>query len=250
MRLRLVAVLASAAGLLAFAGAAPAITGGQPDNGAHPYVGAILVPGVGLCTGAALDSDTVLTAAHCVKDGRPAFVSFAAAPLPNGFPPPDPADIAAFFVTGTATAMPGACMPCGNGLPQFAHNDIALIQLDRPVSLPRYATLPTVGLSAGLEKKQLTIVGYGAQLVKSGVPQSNFERTTASVRVSPSEAKIGDEFLKVSANKGGSCFGDSGGPILFGDTVVAINSFVTNGNCAGVGYGTRIDTSAALAFVG
>jgi Trypsin len=55
------------------------------------------------------------------------------------------------------------------------------------------------------------------------------------------------EFLKLSANpaqgKGGICFGDSGGPDLLGgtNTVLGVNSYGTNGNCAGVSYSQRVD---------
>ena len=51
-----------------------------------------------------------------------------------------------------------------------------------------------------------------------------------------------DEFLKLALNPGGGsgglCFGDSGGPDLLGGTspVLGVNSYVTNVNCAGVGY--------------
>jgi hypothetical protein len=56
-----------------------------------------------------------------------------------------------------------------------------------------------------------------------------------------------EEFVRVTASPaqgGGPCFGDSGGPILNGntDTVLAVNSSVTNGNCAGVTYSQRIDS--------
>jgi hypothetical protein len=50
---------------------------------------------------------------------------------------------------------------------------------------------------------------------------------------------------------GGTCFGDSGGPILNDgtDTVLAVNSYVTNGNCAGVTYSQRIDIPEVLAWI-
>ena len=64
-----------------------------------------------------------------------------------------------------------------------------------------------------------------------------------------------DEYIKLTANpaqgKGGTCFGDSGGPDLRGRTniIVAVNSYVTNMNCTGVTYSNRIDTEYALEFI-
>jgi len=69
-------------------------------------------------------------------------------------------------------------------------------------------------------------------------------------------ADDGRPLIKLSANpaqgKGGICFGDSGGPDLLGgtDTVLAVNSFVTNANCAGVTYSQRVDLPDILAFIG
>jgi len=63
------------------------------------------------------------------------------------------------------------------------------------------------------------------------------------------------EFLPLSANpaqgKGGTTFGDSGGPILDGgsDVVLALNAFVTNSNCSGVTYAQRIDIPDILAWI-
>ena len=84
-------------------------------------------------------------------------------------------------------------------------------------------------------------------------PGEAFTRYRAPVELIQANGKIASEFLEVTANpaqgKGGMCFGDSGGPILFGRTILAVNSFVTNGQCAGVTYADRIDTAAALSFI-
>jgi hypothetical protein len=55
------------------------------------------------------------------------------------------------------------------------------------------------------------------------------------------------EYMRLALNpgggSGGTCFGDSGGPDLLGGTniVLAVNSYVTNVNCSGVGYSARVD---------
>ena len=69
------------------------------------------------------------------------------------------------------------------------------------------------------------------------------------------EDRLAPEFLKLSAkptgDNGGTCFGDSGGPNFVSGTnvILGINSFVANGNCAGVTYSCRADTSAARSFL-
>ncbi len=80
-----------------------------------------------------------------------------------------------------------------------------------------------------------------------------FTRYRARDQLVQSRNRISDEFLKVSANpaqgKGGSCFGDSGGRNLLGDTILGVNSFLSSSDCAGVTYSYRIDTTEALSFI-
>jgi hypothetical protein len=49
----------------------------------------------------------------------------------------------------------------------------------------------------------------------------------------------------------GICFGDSGGPVLIGDSdlVVGVSSFVNNDNCTGGAFGYRLDTAESLALL-
>ena len=63
------------------------------------------------------------------------------------------------------------------------------------------------------------------------------------------------DFMRLALNpgggSGGTCFGDSGGPDLLAgtSTVLAVNSYVTNSNCSGVGYSERVDIPEILAWI-
>ena len=82
-----------------------------------------------------------------------------------------------------------------------------------------------------------------------------FTRFFAPSILIDNNSRLSDEFIKLTANpskgKGGICFGDSGGPDLIEDshTVLAVNTFVNNGNCAGVTYSQRVDLPDILSFI-
>lgn len=63
------------------------------------------------------------------------------------------------------------------------------------------------------------------------------------------------EYMRLALNPGGgtggTCFGDPGGPDLLGGTnvVLAVNSYVTNVNCSGVGYSARVDIPEVLEWI-
>jgi hypothetical protein len=111
-------------------------------------------------------------------------------------------------------------------------------------------------------KTDLDVVGYGVQY-KEGVGIPPYYRWTGPrVRLyAPSKLVSGkfvhsSEYMRISLNPGGgtggTCFGDSGGPDLLADTnkVLAVNSYVTNANCTGVGYSARVDIPEVLAWIG
>ena len=55
-----------------------------------------------------------------------------------------------------------------------------------------------------------------------------------------------DRFLKITA---GVCFGDSGGPLFHGDTLVALNTWTFSARCAGPNLEYRVDSVQAQEFL-
>ncbi len=254
--------------VLASLGIAFAITNGQRDGDGHPYVGLLVfdvfVPGVGnvpawRCSGALLSPNVVLTAGHCTDGAAAARVWFDEVVESN---PQYPFSGTTSY-DGTPHTNPDFCVGCGKGLPGFALRDVGVVVLTEPVPttvVSEYAQLPVAGLVDTLSNKtDLSIVGYGVQEQEHGGGPPIW--TGLRVRLfAPSELIAAnfvhsDEFIRITMNPGGGtggiCFSDSGGPDLLEDSniVLAVNSHVTNYNCAGVGYSSRIDIPEVLDWI-
>jgi hypothetical protein len=252
-----------------------AITNGKPDGDDHPYVGLLVfdsAPGTPgwRCSGALIAPKVVLTAGHCT-DGAVAAriwmyadVTYDHVPFPL-YPYGGPGSGA---VEGTAYTNPdyrvGNPYGGGNGLPAFSFRDVGVVVLDEPIVMDHYAKLPDAGQVGDLKSKtKIDFVGYGvSEQLKAYPGQPPRSRWTGPrVRMyAPSELVSGKfihspEYMRLALNpgggSGGTCFGDSGGPDLLGGTrtVLAVNSYVTNVNCSGVGYSARVDVPVVLDWI-
>jgi hypothetical protein len=265
---------------VSLAGVLRAITNGVPDGDNHPYVGLLVfdsAPGTPAwrCSGSLIAPNVVLTAGHCT-DGAVAArfwtysdVSYNNVPSPL-YPYGGPGSGA---VEGTAYTNPKYLSPenpygGGNGLPAFSYRDTGIVVLDEPIVMSTYASLPPAGLVNTLRNKTaIDFVGYGvqyqAQIPGNELPLPPPYYRWAGLRVrmyAPSELVSGQfvnsaEYLRLALNpgggSGGTCFGDSGGPDLLGgtNTVLGVNSYVTNVNCSGVGYSARVDIPEVLEWI-
>jgi len=268
--------------VLAFSSDAYAITGNyEPDAGRHPYVVLVLADVNGVPawrgTGILLSPTIVLTAGH-VTDGADACriwfyedVTYDNVPFPS-YPYGGPGSGA---IEGTPRthpdyrSIPGD--PPGNGIPTFSYRDVGIVELDEPVDLAdvdEYAQLPTAGLVDTLAvMTDVDLVGYGVQY-QAMIPGNELptpppywrwtgprQRFYAPAKILSGKFSWSDEFIRCTANpgrgKGGTAFGDSGGPVFLGGTrtILAVNSYVTNVNCKGVTYHSRIDIPDVLDWI-
>jgi Trypsin len=284
-----VRLLVAAVGVVAFGlllGSAAAVTGGAYDGNNHPYV-ALEDNGVFACTGTLLSATVMLTAAHCFSDSTSTLGTNSvtgAALVRVSFDPNlinTPRDSRVWYF-GSYYFDPDFALGSGAGLPGFDTHDVAVVIFTSTgCSVPTAATgitscgpipaaatdsmygaLPDEGQVDKLPMNQpVDLVGYGVQNFRVGggpcdgpcKPQQGASGTRfyAQAHLIASSNSLSGEFIKLHANKGGICFGDSGGPDLLGgtNTVLAVNSFFPNSLCTGDTYSYRVDTAQALAWI-
>jgi secreted trypsin-like serine protease len=252
--------------LLAGALPAAAITFGQPDDGANPNVGLIVIaydlegqaggPHFGSCSGTLIAPTVLLTAGHCI--GERHWVTFEEDDVLRGLEQDadllDYLERAEHFLETTA----------GVTHPQYADYagfpdtyDLGVIHLAAPVEIAP-AELPEVGLLDGLrgrDKSGFTVAGYGMQGVVPAFSSDELARHKGEVRLVQLRSRYAGGHTATFTNNpgqgngaGGVCFGDSGGPVLRGDTIVAVTAWGMT-PCIGVDFQFRVDTELALDFI-
>ncbi len=264
--LKRVIVVLALVGLLAVSQPALAVKYGVPDNGEHPYVGLLVFynadgTAAWRCSGTLIAPQLVVTAAHCTELNGLARIYFdenVDVLAQQGIYPYHDSQNS---YTGTAHSSPwwhGALLIPNTG-------DVGVVVLDKPVNTTGWPTLPTLAPSGyldnlatqrGQQDVSFEVVGYGLQSVK---PQEIGLRLRmkAGVQLVNLRSLLTDGYNLQTTNdpgkgtgQGGTCFGDSGGPIFAaGNQIVAVNSFVLNANCAGASFGYRLDRAEVQAWV-
>ncbi len=234
-------------------GPAGAVLYGSPDGNNHPYVGVVRffdAEGTYLwrCSGTLIAPKVFLTAGHCVFGTARAEVWFTETA-------PSTAEVLSGAYTHGVTGTPYA-NPNYDDFATFPNtSDVGIVVLDQRVRTGTLGQLPSAGLVETLYKHTVfDIVGYGIQDAQP-VQVALVQRIAAQAMLISLQSGYSAGFnLQLSSNngkphQGGLCFGDSGGPVLYGSTVLAVNSFVLNGNCAGSGFSYRIDQPGILAWI-
>ena len=229
-------------GVLVTPGAA--ITGGQPDGNRHPYVGLLIAPGEGFCSGSLITARTILTAGHCSDffdalaeegDFESVVVSFDSQASVNDDWEP---------AGGTWYAASSWLTHPDYNADQWPFTfDYGLLYLDAPVSitpgsLPAANALGPIINGQGQTQQRFDDVGYGVQgtIVGGGrpTPAVTWTRKIPTQRYAPGKGAVSGLFHPTwfivhnqpSPQHGGACGGDSGSPVLFGgtNTVVAVHT--------------------------
>ena len=255
------------AGVLSVTQPATAITGGGQRDEVHTNVGVIRFntqDGRFRCSGTLIAPTVVLTAGHCTGDtgSSPAtnvYVSFntdlPADPLAPGITPAERAARAANYLTGTAHPDPGY-----DGKISFPkQHDQGVVVLDAPATTKWPGVTPAPLLPVGtldanqgaLKNETFTLVGYGVDIGvrKAQIVVTERRSTTSYLKNVQSEVvafQINDRDSKAG---GGSCFGDSGGPVFLGRYVAGDASYVNSLTCNGTGTYQRVDTAYSRAFL-
>lgn len=273
MRRRALALVVSLLVALGLAApAAQASTGGTRDTAnVYSNVGLILAyaddGGRYRCSATLITPTVLLTAAHCT-DGTVGKTLVDFDPVIAEQPPvpfPVAADTSAGY-TSEEIAAAGFRAGTAQTHPDYSDftdldnwNDVGVVVLDTPATGVKTSPVAGVGTLDRIKKSDLSktlfrAVGYGTEVRKpdSG-PQkpTPFDFPLVRRYVDMPGQKLTPQILQTNGNPndnkgtGGTCFGDSGGPVFYQGAIVAVTSYGYTDNCRYLGGYQRVDISAA-----
>jgi hypothetical protein len=271
-----IAAITFGIGALAWASGASAITGNYVKDFEHPFVGlAVFYDAkgefLGRCSGSLISPTVFLTAGHCVEGATTARVYFQQDAGANYDPETelDPItgypDYCAAGTLGVTCATSDELYSYGYPTTSLDRKDVGLLILDQPIALAEYGKLAVAGsldvlaTKRGRQSLTFTNSGYGLTYTNPHITISYRERLMSSTQLVNLTSALTYGFnLQTSNNRrpgtGGTCFGDSGGPVFYGgytsNIIVGVTSFgLSEWVCQGVDFAYRTDQTAVLAWI-
>jgi len=261
-----------------------AITGNWVDDNQHSFVGlAVFYDANGefiwRCSGSLISPTKFLTAGHCTDaadDGAVTARVYFQQDAGVHYDPATQLDSVTGYPEYCASGTKGKLCATSHklynyGFANFAGfpniHDVGLVILDQKISMPEYGQLPKagtlddLGTARGQKDTIFTVSGYGlsySSQENSAVPNISFrERLMAvSTLVNLDSAMTDGYNLQTQGNgdgRGGTCSGDSGGPVFLGDpdsnVIVAVTSFGMNSICRGTDFAYRVDRTEVLDWI-
>jgi len=268
-------LLGMVVGLLTLGSPARAITGNFTPDYEHEYVGLIVFYDTNgeflwRCSGSLLTDRVFLTAGHCTDIGEGAVsarIYFEQDAGANYDPATGVDPVSGYPETGGITASTIYSYGFANfaGFPQT--RDVGLAILDAPVqtvypNIDTYASLAAAGTLDAYgtgQEATVTVSGYGLTYTNPAKTISYRSRLMAETfivnLVSRNTAGFNVQLAtNPGGDRGGTCFGDSGGPVLLDDTnvVVAVNSYVLGQRtttCKATAFAYRTDQQAVIDWI-
>jgi hypothetical protein len=273
---KFIAILASLAAWFTLSTSpAQAITGNFQPDFEHEYVGLVVFYDANgeflwRCSGSLLTDTVFLTAGHCADLGEGAVsarVYFEQDAGANYDPATGVDPVSGYPETGGITAHTLYSYGFNNfqGFPNTS--DVGLVILDAPVQtvypdIDTYASLAAPGtadLYGTGQDADVTVSGYGLTFTNPAMTESYRSRLMATTFViGLNSHNSGGYNIQIATNpgggRGGTCYGDSGGPILMDNTdvILAVNSFVfghKGTTCRGTAFGYRVDSQAVIDWI-
>jgi hypothetical protein len=270
--MRRIVVAAGVAALLAgSAVSASAITGNFEKDFTNDGVGLVVFYAdpegevfAGRCSGTLLTPTVFLTAGHCTDGAEAARVYFEQDAGANLDPVTGIDAVTGYPFEGGVEA---ASIHTMDGYDDYATfpdtSDAGIVVLDDAVENVRFGALPTVGsldeLARPSQKQDVwfTVSGYGLSYVNPAQQISFRERLKARATLTNLRSNLacGANFAhsgNPGGGKGGTCFGDSGGPVFHRDTdvIAGLTSFgLSQQTCTGPGFAYRTDQERVHDFV-
>ena len=261
-----------------------AIGGDYREDFEHPYVGLVAFYDadgefIWRCSGALLSPTVFLTAGHCADTEGGAVTAriwFQQDAGVNYDPATQLDPVSGYPEYCAAGTLGKTCATVSEGnIYNFNYTgnipntgDVGILILDQPINLSEYGVLPTpdllttLDIGPGRHEVLFTASGYG--LTTRTTPQdphpdlSYRERLMAQATlVNLRSAWNGGFNFQATGNgvgKGGTCNGDSGGPVFLGDfdsnLIVGVTSFgIGNLLCRGTDFAYRVDQPEVLAWI-